>query len=91
MKNVQYILLVESKKLLLTDFPFKLGPIKNLMKILNKTKATFKYVPDEFLRLNEAKINKVIFAGLQIRKHLLGGNFGRVLRGKGKNTRKTYK
>ena len=58
--------------------------MNNFVKVLDKTKAGFKYLYENFPRLSEAKIKEGVFLGPQIRELLRDGNVDHLLHGKEK-------
>ena len=84
-KNVQHPPFVDPQKILLPPLHIKLGLMNNFVKVLDKTKAGFKYLYENFPRLSEAKIKEGVFLGPQIRELLRDGNFDHLLHGKKSN------
>ena len=65
--------------------------MKNSVKAMDKTKAAFKYLPQKFSRLSEAKINEGVFVGPQIRELLQYDQFHLVLCGKERTAWEAFK
>ena len=58
--------------------------MKNVVKALDKTKASLKYLYEKFPRLSKAKIKEGVFVGPQIRELLRDDTFDHLFRGKKK-------
>ena len=57
-KNVQHPALIEWHKILVPPLRIKLGLMKNFVKAMDWTRSAFKYLPEKFPRLREAKIKE---------------------------------
>jgi hypothetical protein len=84
-KNVQHPALVEWHKILLPPLHIKLGLMTNFVKAMDRTGPAFNYLAKKSPRLSEAKINKGVFVGPQIRKLFRDDIFNNVLKGDKKN------
>ena len=56
--------------------------MKNFVKALDKTKASFKYLYEKFSRLSKAKMKEGVFVGTQIRELPRYDTFDHLLHGK---------
>lgn len=80
-KNVKYVPLVSSCKILLPPLHIKLGLMKQFVKTMNRDEPAFQYLTTKFSRLSEAKIKEGVFIGPQIRDLFLDKHFDEVLSG----------
>ncbi|GBP26486.1 hypothetical protein EVAR_85988_1 [Eumeta japonica] len=62
-----------------TTYPYKVGPMKNLVKAMNKDGGGFQYLKTKFPRISDAKMKEGIFVGPQIRELMNDSNFESTL------------
>ena len=78
-KNVKHPSLIEPQKFLPLLLHIKLGLMKNFVRAMDRTEPAFKYLLDEFPRVNEAKIKEGFFVGPQSRKLFTDEKFDSLL------------
>lgn len=67
-KNIIREALVPPSKFLLPPFHFKLGPMKQFVRTLNKEDDCYLYIRKVFLNTQDAKLREAIFDKPKIRK-----------------------
>jgi len=78
-KNVVNPPLVLPEKIFLPPLPIKLGPMKNFVKVMDKTGCGFEYLRNMFPNVSDAKIKEGIFIGPQIRELMQDKQFNEDL------------
>ena len=89
--NVENQQLVEPSKILLPSMHFKLGLMKNFVKVMEQEEASFTYLREKFPRLSEAKLKEGIFIGPQIQELTKDEYFDRLLQGNEKAAWDSFK
>ncbi|GBO32647.1 hypothetical protein AVEN_22212-1 [Araneus ventricosus] len=65
--NVKHPLLAEPHKIIIPPLHIKLGPVKNLVKAMDKNGPAFKYLHEKFPRLSVAKNKEGVSVRTQIK------------------------
>ena len=84
-KDVENILLINQKKVLLPSLHIKLGLIKQFVKALDKDGAAYKYLQNLFPKLSETKVKRGVFIGPQLKLILKSDEFLETLNAVEKN------